>query len=67
MLSLEVEIDQQVAAEHKVIRQVMAEQRRIEQVADLKSDLLVHPLRQLIAVIDRGEIALTKINLLAAK
>ena len=67
LLRFEIEVNQQIAAKHEVIRGLVGHQCRVEQVTHMERDLLTHPRAQLIAVLLKGEIALTKLDALPTK
>jgi len=67
LLGRDIEIDQQVAAEHEIILTIAAGQRWVEHVANLQIHLLQYPLVQLVAVIILTEMPLAKPKFSAAE
>ncbi|MNT56715.1 hypothetical protein D3C72_1940390 [compost metagenome] len=67
VLRRQVEVDQQIAAEHEVVGRLVGEQGRIEQIADLQAHLIQHPGTESIAVVLGDEVAVAKGNVLTAK
>ncbi|MNF89735.1 hypothetical protein D3C84_722710 [compost metagenome] len=63
----QIEIDQQVAAEHKIIGRLIDQQSRIEQVAHLQAYLIEHARAEPIAFVFGGEMPVAKGDVLSAK
>ncbi|MNN73790.1 hypothetical protein D3C81_1899390 [compost metagenome] len=67
VLRRQVEVDQQIAAEHEVVGRLVGEQGRIKQIAHLQAHLIQNPRAESIAVVLGAEIALAISNVLTAK
>ncbi|MNI29881.1 hypothetical protein D3C73_837070 [compost metagenome] len=66
-LRRQVEVDQQIAAEHEVVGRLVGEQGWIEQVADLQAHLIQHPGAKVVAITLRREITVAIRDVLPAK
>ena len=62
-----VEVDQQVAAEHKIVGWLIRQQCRVQQVADLQAHLFAHSVGDAITACVFSEVAVAKFKVGAAK
>ncbi|MNF89208.1 hypothetical protein D3C84_717230 [compost metagenome] len=67
LLGWQIEIDQQIAAEHKVITARLGLQCRIKHIPHLQLDLLAHTLMNHVAVVAFVKMPLAKLKVRAAK